>query len=89
MCCNCQNTLLIRSDEGKEMVLCILYMLRIHTGLRKLSKKNVYDLHLKNMNPFEIGKPCMIIARREMLFEQYIMAINQDKYDIEVRNDDA
>ena len=64
-------------------------MLRIHTGLQKMSKKNVYDLHLKQMNPFEIGKPCIIIAEKELLFEQYRMALKWDKYDIEVQNDDA
>ena len=54
-------------------------MLNIHTGLRKLGKKNV----------FEIGKPCIIIPRRELLFEQYRMALKRDNYDIEVQNDDA
>ena len=47
VCFNFQKTILIRYYEGKERVFCILHMLRIHTGLRKLSKKNVYDLHLK------------------------------------------
>ena len=64
-------------------------MLRIHTILRKSSKKNVYDLHLKKTNPFDIGKPCIIIARRELLFEEYRMALKREKYDIEVQNDDA
>ena len=64
VCCNCQETILIRSAEGKERVLCILHMVRIHTGLRKLRKKNVYDLHIKKTNPFEIVKPCIIIERR-------------------------
>ena len=64
-------------------------MLRIHIGLKKLSKKNVYDLHLKKMNPFEIGKPCIIIAGRELLLKQYIMALKRDKYYIEIQNDDA
>ena len=41
------------------------------------------------MNPFEIGKPCIIISRSELLFEKYKMALNQGKYDIEVQNDDA
>ena len=63
--CNCQKNILIKSAEGKESFFCILHMLRIHTGLRKLSKKNVYDFYLKNMNLFEIVKPCIIIARRE------------------------
>ena len=64
-------------------------MLRIHTGLRKLSKTNVYDLHILKINPFDIGKPCINIARSELLFEQYRMAHKRDKYDIEVRDDDA
>ena len=41
------------------------------------------------MNPFEIGKPCIIIAGRELLFEQHRMALKWVKYDIEVQNDDA
>ena len=41
------------------------------------------------MNPFEIGKPFIIISRRELLFETYTMAPKQDKYYIEVQNDDA
>ena len=40
-------------------------------------------------NQFEIGKPCIIIARIELLFEQYRMALKRDKYDIDVQNDDA
>ena len=64
-------------------------MLIIHTGLRKLSKKNVYDFHLLKMNPFEIGKPCIIISRIQLFFEKYRMDIKRDKYDIGVQNDDA
>ena len=41
------------------------------------------------MNPFEIGKPFIIIERRELLFEQYRMVLKREKYDIEVQNDDA
>ena len=41
------------------------------------------------MNPFYIGIPCIKTARSEVLFEQYIMALNREKYDIEVLNDDA
>ena len=89
VCCNFQKTVLIRSAEGKERGFSILHMLRIHNGLRKSSKKNVYDLHLKQMNPFEIVKPWNIIARRKLLFEQYRMALKRDKYYIEVQNDDA
>ena len=41
------------------------------------------------MNTFEISKSCIIIARRELIFEQYRMTLKMDKYDIEVQNDDA
>ena len=41
------------------------------------------------MNQFEISKPCIIIASRELLFEQYIIDLKRDKYDIEVHNGDA
>ena len=64
-------------------------MLRIHTGLRKLIKKNVYDLHLKKTNPFEIGKTCITIAGKERLFKPYRMSLHRDKYDIKIQNDDA
>ena len=64
-------------------------MLRVHTGLLKWIKKNLSDLHLKKMNPFDIRVPCIKIANSELLFEQYRMALNRDKYDIEVRNYDA
>ena len=72
---NCQNTILIRSDEGKERFFCILHMLRINTGLWKWSKRNVYDLHL--------------LKNKWLLFEEYRTSLNRDKYEIEVRNDDA
>ena len=52
-------------------------MLRTHTGLPQLINKNVYDLHLFKINPFEIGKPCIIIAGGELVFEQYIMDIKR------------
>ena len=64
-------------------------MLRIHTSLRTRSNTNVSDLHLKKKNPFDIDVTCINIAKSELLFEQYIMDLNWDKYDIEVQNDDA
>ena len=45
VCRNCQKTILIQSASGN--FLNILHMLRVYTGLRKLSKTNVYDLDLK------------------------------------------
>ena len=62
-------------------------MLSIHTGLWKSSK--TYFFILKKKNPFDIIKPCIKIAKSELLFEQYRMAINQDKYYTEVQYDDA
>ena len=41
------------------------------------------------MIPFDVHVLCIKIARSDLAFEQYIMALNQDKYDIEVRNDGA
>ena len=73
----------------KVKIFWILHMLRIHTGLRKLSKTNAYELHLKLMNSFYTSKPCINIANIEVLFEQYRMAINRGKYDIEVWDDDS
>ena len=64
-------------------------ILRIHTGFHNLSKTTIYDLHLKKTNPFDIGAPCINITRSKVLFEQYRMALNWDKYVIAVRNDDA
>ena len=64
-------------------------MLRIHTGLRKLSKKNVYELHLLKMNPFEIGKPCIIIARENCYLKNIEWFLSGKIYNIEVQNDDA
>ena len=59
-------------------------MLRIHTGLRKFINTNVFDLHLKKMNPFGIHEPCIKIENNELLFEKYRMSLNWEKYEIEV-----
>ena len=41
------------------------------------------------MNPFVIHEPWIKIANNELIFEQYIMAPNWEKYDVEVQNNDA
>ena len=64
-------------------------MLRIHTGLKKWSKRNLFDLHLQKMNPSGIHETCIKIAKSEVLFGQYRMDLKQEKYGIEVRNDDT
>ena len=61
----------------------------IHTGLRKFVKTDLYDLYLKKMNTFDISKTCIKIANIEVLFEKYRMALNWDKYYIELQDDDA
>ena len=86
VCRNWKNTFIILAAEVKERFFGILHMLRIHTGLRKWSKTNVFDLQLKKTNPFDIHVPCINIAKSELLFEHYKMALNQEKNDIEVRN---
>ena len=89
MCRNYKHTIVIQADAGKEKVFCILHMLRVHTGLRKWIRTNTFNLHLNKINPFGIHEPFIKIAKNELIFEQYIMALNQYKYNIEVRNDDA
>ena len=46
VCDNCQMSIFIQYSNVKEGVL-YLQMLRIHTGLRKWNKNNVYDKHLR------------------------------------------
>ena len=41
------------------------------------------------MNTFRIYETYNKIEKSKLLFEQYKMALNWEKYDIEVRNDDA
>ena len=64
-------------------------MLRIHTGLRNWNKKNVYDEHLRKINQTGIDEPCIKIAKSEMLFEKYRMALKRDKDVIELQKNDA
>ena len=64
-------------------------MLRIHTGLRKWNKNNVYDIHLREINPIGIDQPCIKIAKSELLFEKYRMSLKRDKDAIEIQKGDA
>ena len=89
VCSDFKNTIVIRDAAGKEKVFLIFNRLMIHTWLWKWSKTNLFDLYLKKMNTFGIHEPCIKLANNELIFEQYIKALNQGKYDIEVRNDDA
>ena len=82
-------SIFISSFILKEGFFCISHMLRIHTGLRKWSKNNVYDINLRKNNPIGIDQPCINIAKSEVFFEKYIMALKRDKGAIEIQKDDA
>ena len=57
--------------------------------MQKWNKNNVYDKHLREINTIGIDKPCIKIAKSELLFEKYRMAIKRDKDAIEIQGDDA
>ena len=88
VCRNCKNTILVRPAEDKELLMYSTHVKDTYWFVN-WSKRNVFDIHLKRMNPFAISVPCIKIANSELLFEQYILALNQDKYAIEIQNDDA
>ena len=64
-------------------------MLRIHNGLRKWNKKNVYDKNLREINPIGIYDTCIKIAKSELLFKKYGMGRKRDKDAFEIQKDDA
>ena len=76
---NCQKSIFIWSANVKEGFFCILQMLRIHTGLRKWNKNNVYHIHLREKDPIGINQPCIKIANSEVLFQKYRMALKREK----------
>ena len=43
---------------------------------------------LHDKNPLRIKRPCIIIAKNEVLFKKYRMAIKRDKDSIEIQGDD-
>ena len=89
MCNNCNMSIFIQSSNVKEGVFCILQMLRIHTGLRKCTKKDRSHIILRDMNPLGIKQPCLTIANNEVLFEKYRIALKREKYAIDNDGDDA
>ena len=46
-------------------------------------------LILKTINQYDIGKQCIKIAKSEQIFEQYIMDLYWDKYNIEIQDDNT
>ena len=89
VCNNCNMSILIPSSNVKEGVFCILQMLRIHTGLRKWNKNDRFHIILSDKNPLGIKQPCIMIAKNEVLFEKYRMALKRDKDAIKIQGDDA
>ena len=82
-------SIFIPSSNVKEGVFCILQMLKIHTGLRKFTKEDRFHILLKKMNPQGINRPCQKIAKDEMLFEKYRIALKRDKDAIDIDGNDA
>ena len=64
-------------------------MLSIHTGLRKWNKKYRFHIILSDMNPLGIKQPCLTVAKNEVMFEKYRIALKQDKYAIDIKGEDA
>ena len=88
VCNNCKMIIFIPSSNFKEGFLCILQMLRIHTGFQKWNKKDQFHIFLRDKNPLGIKQPCIMIAKNEVLFEQYIIALKRDKDAIDIEGDD-
>ena len=79
VCDNCNMSIFIQSSNVKEGVFYTLQMLRIHTSLRKWNKKDRFHIFLRDKNPLIIKRPCIIIAKNELLFEPYRIALKRDK----------
>ena len=88
VCNNCNMSIFIPSSYVKEGVFCILQMLRIHTGLRKWNKNDRFHIILSDKNPLGLKKPCIMIAKNELFFEQYRIAPKRDKDAIDIEGED-
>ena len=85
---NCNMSIFIPSSNLKEGVFCILQILSIHTGLRKWNENDQFHIILSEINPLGIKQPCIIIAKNEVLFEQYRIAIKRGKDAIDIEGED-
>ena len=77
-------SIFIQYYNVKEGVFYILQMLRIHTGLQMWNKKDQFHIFLRDKNPLGIKRPCIMIAKNGVLFEQYIIYLKRDKYTIDI-----
>ena len=82
-------SIFIQSSNVKEGVFYTLQMLRIHTSLRKWNKKDRFHIFLCDKNPLGIKRPCIMIAKNGVLFEQYIISLKREKYAIDIKGEDA
>ena len=89
VCNNCNMSIFIPSSNVKEVVLCILHILKIHTGLRKWTNKYIFHIIINKMNPLGIDQPCLEIASNKLLFEKYRIALKRDKDSIDIDRNDA
>ena len=89
VCNNCNTSTFSPSSNVKEGVFCILHMLKIHTGLRKFTKEDRFHILLKKINPQGINRPSQKIAKDELLFEKYRIALKRDKDAIDIDGNDA
>jgi hypothetical protein len=87
VCKNCKKTFRVSCGAGMEHVFCFSHILNLHTGIRKWHRNDIYDRHLKAMNPL-IHEPCSEIVSSQILFEQYRVALNRDTWDISRLNDE-
>ena len=77
VCDNCNMSIFIQSSNVKEVFL-YLQMLSIHTVLRRWNKKDQFHMLLSDKNPVRINQPCIKIAKNEVLFEKYRMALKRE-----------
>ena len=89
VCNNCNMIIFIPSYNVREGVFCILQMLRINTGLRKLNKSDRFHIILSDKNPLGIKQQLIMISKNELLFEQYRIALKRDKDAIDIKGEDA
>ena len=82
-------SIFIPYSNVKEGVFCISQMLSIHTGLRKWNKNDQFHIILSDINPLGIKQPCSMIAKNEVLFDQYRISLKRDKDAIDIEGEDA
>ena len=54
-----------------------------------MTKKDQFHIILRYINPLGIKQPCLTIAKNEVLFEKYRIALKRDKDEIDIDGKDA